>query len=87
VKTDSRLQTPEQFRAIVVATRSGYPVRIGEIARVEIAPEDERSEMRTNGRTAVGLGILRQSTANTLTVAEGAKAEMQRLRDALPEAP
>ena len=85
VKTDSRLQTPEQFRAIVVTTRSGYPVRIGEIARVEIAPEDERSEMRTNGRTAVGLGILRQSTANTLTVAEGAKKEMERLRAALPE--
>ena len=85
VKTDSRLQTPDQFRAIVVATRSGYPVRIGEIGRVEIAPEDERSEMRTNGRTAVGLGILRQSTANTLTVAEGAKAEMERLRAALPE--
>ncbi|MFM8680951.1 MAG: efflux RND transporter permease subunit [Alphaproteobacteria bacterium] len=85
VKTDSRLQTPEEFRAIVVTTRSGYPVRIGEIARVEVAPEDDRSEMRTNGRTAVGLGILRQSTANTLTVAEGAKAEMQRLRAALPE--
>jgi len=85
VKTDSRLQTPEQFRNIVVTTRSGYPVRIGEIARVEIAPEDERSEMRTNGRTAVGLGILRQSTANTLTVAEGAKAEMARLRSSLPD--
>ena len=44
-----------------MATRSGYPVRIGEIGRVEIAPEDERSEMRTNGRTAVGLGILRSA--------------------------
>ncbi|MBL8701100.1 MAG: efflux RND transporter permease subunit [Alphaproteobacteria bacterium] len=85
VKTDSRLSTPEQFRNIVISTRAGYPVRLGEIAKVEIGPEDERSEMRTDGRTAVGLGILRQSTANTLTVAEGAKGEMERLRVALPE--
>ena len=85
VKTDSRLQTPDQFRNIVVTSRGGYPVRIGEIGRVEIAPEDDRSEMRTNGRTAVGLGILRQSTANTLTVAEGAKREMERLREAMPD--
>jgi multidrug efflux pump len=85
VKTDSRLSTPEQFRNIVVSTRAGYPLRLGEVARVEIGPEDERSEMRTDGRTAVGLGILRQSTANTLTVAEGVKAEMERLREAMPE--
>ena len=85
VKTDSRLSTPEQFRNIVVSTRAGYPLRLGEVARVEIGPEDERSEMRTDGRTAVGLGILRQSTANTLTVAEGVKAEMERLRNAMPE--
>ncbi len=85
VKTDSRLSTPEQFRNIVILSRAGYPIRIGEVARVEVGPEDERGEMRTNGRTAVGLGILRQSTANTLTVAEGTKAEMVRLRSSLPD--
>ncbi|MBM3521935.1 MAG: efflux RND transporter permease subunit [Alphaproteobacteria bacterium] len=85
VKTDSRLSSPEQFRAIVVSTRGGYPIRLGEVAKVEIGPEDSRTEMRTNGRTAIGLGILRQSTANTLEVADGAKAQMQRLRETFPE--
>ncbi len=83
VKTDSRLATPEEFRAIVVATRSGYPIRLGEVARVEVGPEDERGELRANGRTAIGMGIVRQSTANTLAVAEGAKAEMERLRPSM----
>ncbi|MCA3248474.1 MAG: efflux RND transporter permease subunit, partial [Azospirillum sp.] len=42
VKTDSRLSTPEQFRDIVVTTRQGYQIRLGEVARVEVGSEDER---------------------------------------------
>ena len=84
VKTDSRLASPEQFRAVVVASRNGYAIRLGEVAAVEIGPEDDRGETRTNGRNAVGVGVLRQSTANTLSVADGAKAEMERLRSSLP---
>jgi multidrug efflux pump len=84
VKTDSRLATPEQFQAIVVATNGGYQIRLGEVAKVEVAAEDERSEMRANRRTSIGLGIVRQSTANTLSVAEGVKKEMAVLQTAMP---
>jgi multidrug efflux pump len=84
VKTDSRLATPEQFQAIVVAARGGYQIRLGEVAKVEVAAEDERSEMRANRRTSIGLGIVRQSTANTLSVAEGVKKEMAVLQTSMP---
>ncbi len=84
VKTNSRLSTPDEFRKIIVATRGGYQIRLGEVAKVEVAPEDDRSEMRANGRGAIGIGVLRQSTANTLSVADGAKAEMEVLRKAMP---
>jgi multidrug efflux pump len=85
VKTDSRLSNPEQFRNIVVANRQGYQIRLGEVARVEVGPEDERSGIRANGKTAIGVGIVRQSTGNTLTVANGAKAEMARIAEGFPE--
>ena len=85
VKTDSRLRTASEFAAIVVAIRGGYPIRLGEVAKVEVGPEDERSEMRATGRTSIGLGIVRQSTANTLDVADGVKAELQNLAVAFPE--
>ncbi|MCA3247684.1 MAG: efflux RND transporter permease subunit, partial [Azospirillum sp.] len=85
VKTDSRLSTPEQFRDIVVTTRQGYQIRLGEVARVEVGSEDERSGIRANGKTAIGIGIVRQSTGNSLTVANGAKQEMARIAENFPE--
>jgi multidrug efflux pump len=85
VRTDTRMNRPEQFRSIVVARQGGAQVLLGDVAVVEVAPEDTRGEYRINGRQAIGLGVLRQSTANTLSVAEGVKAEVARIVPSLPE--
>ncbi len=78
VRTDTRMSRPEQFREMVVTRGAGgAQVLLGEVARVEVAAEDSRGAYRINGRPAIGLGILRQSTANTLSVANGVKAEME----------
>ena len=85
VKTDSKLSNREDFAKIVVASKGGYQVRLGEVARVEVGAEDERFEFFASGKTAIGLGIIRQSTANTLSVAEGVAKELELLRPAFPE--
>jgi multidrug efflux pump len=85
VRTDTRMSRPEQFRQVVISRSSGGQVLLGDVAQVEIAPEDTRGEYRINGKPAVGLGILRQSTANTLSVADGVKAEVERIRGTIPE--
>ena len=86
VRTDTRLTRPEEFRRIVLSrTQGGAQILLGDVAEVEIAPEDNRGEYRINGRTGIGLGIQRQSTANTLSVADGVKAEVERIRETLPE--
>ena len=46
--------------------------------------EDERKVIRYQGEPAVGLGIVRQSKANTLDVAAAVKGEIERLRAELP---
>ncbi|KAA2236751.1 efflux RND transporter permease subunit [Salinarimonas soli] len=84
VKTDSRLATPEAFSRVIVSNKNGYLVRLGEVARVEVGPEDARFEFYQDGQPAIGLGIVRQSTANTLTVANGVRAELEKLQSALP---
>ncbi len=93
VRTDTRMSRPEQFRNLVVSRAQGIGlgpaqgphVLLGEVAQVEVAPEDTRGEYRINGKVGIGLGILRQSTANTLSVARGVKAEVERIIPGLPE--
>ena len=85
VRTDTRLSTPQQFRNVVVTQRAGTQVLLGDVAHVEVGPEDDRGELRVMRQAAVGMGIQRQSTANTLAVAQGVKAEIEMLRHALPE--
>jgi multidrug efflux pump len=84
VLTDTGLKTPEQFAHLVLATRDGYQIRLGEVAKVEKGALDTRGEYRSNGKSAVGIGIVKQSTANTLEVATLAKAEVERLKPTLP---
>jgi multidrug efflux pump len=85
VRTDSRMSTPDQFRQVVVARgTSGAQVLLGEVARIEVGPEDSRGGYRINGRPAIGLGVLRQSTANTLSVADGVKEELELIKPTLP---
>jgi multidrug efflux pump len=85
VRTDTRLSTPEQFRNVVVTRRDGVQISLGEVARVEIGAEEDRGEFRIMRNPSVGLGIQRQSKANTLDVAREVKAEVARVMPALPQ--
>ncbi len=85
VVSQSDLQRVQQFEDVVVRTVNGYPVRIRDVGRVSIAPQDERSIVRFNGRDAISLGLIKQATANPLTLAQALKNELPRLRDELPE--
>jgi multidrug efflux pump len=85
VLTEADLRTPAQFDDMILTEAHGYPVRLRDVGQARLGALDERSVLRVNGNPAVGLGIVKQSTANTLSVAEAAKAEMARLQATLPE--
>lgn len=78
--------TVEDFRRLVVSRGDdGYLVRLAEIAQVDLGSENDKTLFRGNGKNMVGLGIIKQSKANTLAVADRAKAEMKRLSETLPD--
>jgi multidrug efflux pump len=84
VRSLGELRTPEEFAAMVVSSEGGQVVKLGDIARVEMGAEDDRSFFRFNGRPAVGLSLVRQSKSNLVDVAEAVRAAMPELQAALP---
>lgn len=85
VRTRGDLATPEEFSAIIVKQTQNDVVHLGDIAQVEIGPEDDRSVARYNGKTAVGLGIIKQQQASTIEVSDEVNAALSHLRESLPE--
>lgn len=86
VRLPRSFATPDNFRSLVLAQgRDGYLVRLEDVAQVEIGAVETRTLFRGNGTPMVGLGMMRQSTANMLEVSQGVKAEMERLQSTLPE--
>ena len=86
LRVERPFSTPEQFRTLVVGRGAdGYLVRLGDVARVEQGPENPYTNFRLNGSPAVGLGIVRQSGANTLAVADAARRMADQVRSTLPQ--
>jgi multidrug efflux pump len=77
-------RTPEEYADLTVSSAGGRLVKLGDVARVEPGPEDERSVTRFSQQPAVFLGVARQSKANVLEVAEAVHAELPAVRGALP---
>jgi len=86
VRVKRAFRTAQDFSRLVLARGDdGHLIRLGDIARVERGTEEDRTFFRGNGVAMVGMGIIKQSTANTIDVARGAKAEMRRLNLTLPD--
>jgi multidrug efflux pump len=84
VVSQTDLRQVAEFESVVVRTINGYPVRVRDVARVTLSPQNERTNVRFNGRNAVALGVIKQATANPLTLAAALKADLPRLRAELP---
>nr|MDP9361218.1 efflux RND transporter permease subunit [Acidobacteriota bacterium] len=74
----------DDLAAIVVTTVNNVPVRVGDVATVSPGLEPRFTIVTADGRPAVLLNVLRQPSANIISVADGVKAEMARLRKELP---
>ena len=86
VRVERSYSTAGDFAALVLRQGSdGYLVRLGDVARVEVGPANDRSELRANGVPTIGLGVSAQAKANVLDTARSVKAELARMSSGLPE--
>jgi multidrug efflux pump len=85
VTAQSRMQTPEQFRNIILRTDpDGAQVRLSDVARVELGAETYGMTSRMNGMPASGVGIQLAPGANALKTAEAVKAKAHSLESSFP---
>ncbi|KAF3885325.1 MULTISPECIES: efflux RND transporter permease subunit [Nostocales] len=85
VRAQSRLEDASQFENIILKTGAdGTLVRLKDVGRAELGAENYDSFLRFRGKDAVGLGIYQLPGSNALDVANGVKAEMQRLSERFP---
>jgi len=84
VRSLGELRTVAGYENLIVATVKGEPIRLRDVASVEVGPEDDRKLVRYNAKAAIGLGIIKQSKANTLDVADAVHAVLPQVRAELP---
>ena len=84
VRSLGELKTPLEFDELVVTDQGGQPVRLKDLGRVELGPQDERSTLRFNGNSAVAIGVVRQSKANLIQVAKEIHKELPAIQASLP---
>ena len=85
IQTRGQLLTVEAFNRLIIRQDDDRVVRLSDIGYAREGVEDERAIARFRGKPSIGLGIVRQSTANTLEVANGVKERMAQILPQLPE--
>ncbi|RMX22219.1 efflux RND transporter permease subunit [Legionella jordanis] len=84
VVTRARLQDAKHFAHLVIAQQHNQIIHLGDVAKVNVGSETEDNLLRINGKPAVGLAILAQSTANPMEVAVEIKQALAGLKSSLP---
>jgi multidrug efflux pump len=86
LRTDTNLRTEEDFRNLVIGRGpDGYLVRLGEVAEVRLASDDDRSISRTNGIIGASMAIIPQSKANVLATSNAVRERLAQVQPTLPK--
>ncbi|MFD1197888.1 efflux RND transporter permease subunit [Brucella gallinifaecis] len=80
VRATANLERPEDFENVYIKGHT----QLRDVATVTLGPDIESSAVRSNGKTAIGLGIVRQAQSNTLDISEGIRAAVANLKNTLP---
>lgn len=84
IRTMGLMHTPEEFNALVLRSESGRLIRLSDVGRAELGPQDTRSYMKLNGVPMVGVVVIPQPGANHIDIADEVYARMRTMRKDLP---
>ncbi|MGM0439891.1 MAG: efflux RND transporter permease subunit [Chlamydiota bacterium] len=84
VKLEGDITTVAGFNEMVVAYKDGTPIRLEDVGKAEAGVENMRTLARYNGKPTVGMGVVKQSEANVVNVADGVKRALEKASKRLP---
>jgi len=80
VKAEAPIQTPEEVGALQLNATT----RVSDVAFVRWGYQEETAVTRLDGKTAVGMEIIRQAQSNTIGISEGVRSAIEELKRSLP---
>lgn len=85
VRTVGRLSTPQEFNDLIIRDDENGAIRFSDIGNAELAPENERTALRTNGIPMVINAIVSQPGSNSLEIAEEFYKRLDAMQKNIPD--
>ena len=84
ISTTDQLSTAQDYRNIVIASRAGAIVKLGDVAKVELGVRNRMSAGWFNGKPAVLIIVTKQPNANVIETVDHIKALMPQMQQWIP---
>jgi len=84
IYANDQLTAADKWNDVVIAYRNGAPLRVRDIGRAVSGPEDTKKAAWSSGKRGVFLIVFKQPGANVIETVDRIKAELPRLRAAMP---
>ncbi|PPD00368.1 MAG: multidrug transporter AcrB [Hyphomicrobium sp.] len=81
VRAEAPVTSPEDVNALEINSQT----KVADVAFVRWAFQEATAMTRLDGKTAIGLEIIRQAQANTIKISDGVRTAVEELRKSLPE--
>ena len=84
LRVEGRVRDPKQFADLVVATKGGLPLTLGDLGQIVEREREPDSTARINGQRAINFNVFKQQDANIVATGDAIKAAMDEVRKTLP---
>ena len=85
IRTMGLMHTAKEFNDLVVRESDDRIIRLSDIGRAELGPQDTRSYMKMNGVPMVGVVVIPQPGANHIEIADAVYERVETMKKDLPE--
>ncbi|MDR7222099.1 efflux RND transporter permease subunit [Aminobacter aminovorans] len=80
VRASAAVTTPEAFESIIINGKT----KLGDVATVTLGGDPGSTSLRSDGKTGIGIGIVRQAQSSTLDISKGVRAAAEKIQTTLP---